>query len=162
MRSGVEVLLQKARQRTGLSDCGDDWLMGSLQTFVGGLDEPHISDFGRQFLNRQAVKDLCRRLAIIDCLKQNPEIEETSIPPDKLDQEQPFCLNRMGKVYAKLAEFENARPERVLNMQYVALLSTPVEEISRGTVKRISCWIRPWNRRPGCIAIRHVQSGLLT
>ena len=40
-----------------------------------------ISDFGRKFLSRQLLKDLIRRLQIIDCLKRNPEIEDTPIPP---------------------------------------------------------------------------------
>jgi hypothetical protein len=81
MSSIAQALLQKARQKTGLSDFGDDWFMGSLQAYLKGLDGPQISEFGKEFLARQAVKDLCRRLAIIDCLKKNPEIEDTPIPP---------------------------------------------------------------------------------
>ena len=81
MSSFAEALLQKARQQTGLSDFGDDWFMGSLEAYLSGLDGPQISEFGKEFLARQAVKDLTRRLAIIDCLKQNPEIEDTPIPP---------------------------------------------------------------------------------
>lgn len=81
MSSFATTLLQKASQKTGLSDFGDDWFMGSLEAYLGGLNGPQVSDFGREFLARQAVKDLCRRLAIIDCLKKNPEIEDTPIPP---------------------------------------------------------------------------------
>ena len=81
MSSFADTLLQKARQKTGLSDFGDDWFMGSLEAYLGALDGPQISEFGREFLARQAVKDLSRRLAIIDCLKQHPEIEGTPIPP---------------------------------------------------------------------------------
>ena len=77
----AQTLLQKARQKTGLSDFGDDWFMGSLEAYLSALDGPQISGFGREFLARQAVKDLSRRLAIIDCLKQHPEIEDTPIPP---------------------------------------------------------------------------------
>lgn len=77
----AEALMQKARDQTGLSDFGDDWFKGSLEAYLSGLDGPHISGFGREFLARQAMKDLSRRLAIIDCLKKNPEIEDTPIPP---------------------------------------------------------------------------------
>ena len=77
----AETLLQKARQKTGLSDFGDNWFMGSLEAYVSALDGPQISEFGREFLARQAVKDLSRRLAVINCLKQHPEIEDTPIPP---------------------------------------------------------------------------------
>ena len=48
-----------------------------------------------------------------------------------LNLEESFCLNRMGRVYTRMAEFEVAHPERVLNMQYVDLLNAPVEEIAR-------------------------------
>ena len=81
MSSLAQTLMQKAQQHTGLSDFGDDWFIGSLEAYLSGLDGPQLSDFGREFLARQAVKDLSRRLSIIDCLKQNPEIEETPIPP---------------------------------------------------------------------------------
>jgi hypothetical protein len=81
MRSFAEKLLENARQQTGLSDFGDDWFMASLEAYLSGLEGPQISEFGKQFLARQAVKDLSRRLAIIDCLKKNPEIEDTPIPP---------------------------------------------------------------------------------
>jgi hypothetical protein len=77
----ADTLLQKAQQQTGLSDFGDDWFMESLEAYLSGLDGPQISAFGSEFLARQAVKDLSRRLAIIDCLKRNPAIEETPIPP---------------------------------------------------------------------------------
>ncbi len=81
MSSFAQALLEKAQQQTGLSDFGDHWFMASLEAYVSGLDGPQLSKFGREFLARQAVKDLCRRLAIIDCLKQHPEIEDTPIPP---------------------------------------------------------------------------------
>jgi hypothetical protein len=81
MRSFAEKLLEKARQQTGLSDFGDDWFMAPLEAYLSGLEGPQISEFGKEFLARQAVKDLSRRLAIIDCLKKNPEIEDTPIPP---------------------------------------------------------------------------------
>lgn len=77
----TKALLQQAQQQTGLSDFGDDWFMGPLGAYVADLEANHLSDFGRTFLARQAVKDLARRLRIVDCLKRNPQIEETPLPP---------------------------------------------------------------------------------
>ena len=81
MSISVEALLEKARQESGLCDFGDDWFKGPLGAYVSDLDGTHLSGFGKDFLARQAVKDLRRRLAIVDCLKRNPEIEDTPIPP---------------------------------------------------------------------------------
>ncbi len=73
--------MQQAQEQTGLADFGDDWFMGPLAAYVTDLEADHLSDFGRTFLARQAVKDLARRLRIIDCLARNPGSEETPIPP---------------------------------------------------------------------------------
>ncbi|MBT4518786.1 MAG: sulfotransferase [Halieaceae bacterium] len=77
----TEVLLQKAREVSGLSDFGDDWFMGPLAAYASDLDSPHLSEAGTAFLTRLVQNDLVRRLRIINCLKQNPEIEDTPIPP---------------------------------------------------------------------------------
>ena len=77
----VEALLQGARQETGLKDYGDDWFMGPLQAYVADLDGAHLSEWGKAFLVRLVAKDLSRRLAIVDCLNKNPEIEDVPIPP---------------------------------------------------------------------------------
>ena len=81
MPPSAQDLLDKASKDTGLDDFGDNWFRGPLDAYVRGLDGPHLSDWGLAFLTRLIVKDLTRRLQIIDCLKQNPEIEETPIPP---------------------------------------------------------------------------------
>lgn len=81
MGLSAQDLLQQAEQKTGLSDFGDDWFMGSLEAYVSDLSNQHLSEWGAAFLTRLPVKDLVRRLQIIDCLKRNPQIEETPIPP---------------------------------------------------------------------------------
>ncbi|MFT5691512.1 MAG: hypothetical protein ACI92E_000841 [Oceanicoccus sp.] len=74
-------LLARACAKAGLSDFGDDWFRGALGAWVKDLDGPHLSERGRAFFERLVVKDLVRRAQVIDCLKKNPEIEETTIPP---------------------------------------------------------------------------------
>lgn len=81
MTISPEALLLQAQNHTGLSDFGDDWFRGPLAAYASDLDGEQLSDFGKTFLTRQVVKDLVRRLHIIDCLKRNPEIEDTPIPP---------------------------------------------------------------------------------
>lgn len=77
----VEHILQQAREKTGLSDFGDDWFLGPLGAFVSDLKGPHLSEFGREFMARLPVKDMIRRLHVIDSLKRYPEISEVEIPP---------------------------------------------------------------------------------
>ena len=74
-------LLDQASEETGLEDFGGDWFTGPLAAYVRDLEAPHLSAWGRSFLTRLVRKDLVRRLQIIDCLKQHPEIEDTPIPP---------------------------------------------------------------------------------
>lgn len=81
MLPSVQDLLDQASKDAGLSDFGDDWFLGPLAAYERGLDAPHLSEWGVAFLTRLVRKDLARRLQIVDCLKQNPEIEETPIPP---------------------------------------------------------------------------------
>lgn len=81
MPHSVQDLLDQASKDTGLSDFGDDWFRGPLEAYAKSLDGVQLSEWGHAFLTRLVTKDLSRRLQIIDCLKQNPEIEDTPIPP---------------------------------------------------------------------------------
>lgn len=81
MTVSATELLEKATEITGLRDFGDDWFRGALAAYVSDLGAPHLSDRGRAFLTRLVVKDLARRLEIVDCLKKHPQIEQTPIPP---------------------------------------------------------------------------------
>lgn len=81
MPPSAQDLLDQAVKATGLNDFGDDWFKGPLKAYVMSLDGAHLSEWGLAFLTRLAIKDLTRRLQIVDCLKKNPEIEDTPIPP---------------------------------------------------------------------------------
>lgn len=78
---GVEDLLQAAEERTGLSDWGDDWFLQPLAAWVEDLGSDHLNDVGRSFFTSLAVRDLCRRLEVVDTLDRHPEIDEVVIPP---------------------------------------------------------------------------------
>ena len=77
----VEDLLGAAEARTGLSDWGDDWFREPLAAWVDDLGRDHLNDVGRSFFTSLAVRDLCRRLDVIDALRRHPEIDEVVIPP---------------------------------------------------------------------------------
>ncbi len=81
MSISIDHLLNAARQEAGLQDFGDEWFLGPLGAYTKDLQLPHLSEWGRAFLTRLAHKDLVRRLQVIDCLKKNPEIEDTALPP---------------------------------------------------------------------------------
>jgi hypothetical protein len=79
--SRVEDLLAAAEARTGLSEWGDEWFRQPLAAWVEDLGSDHLNEVGRSFFTSLAVRDLCRRLEVIDTLRRNPEIDEVVIPP---------------------------------------------------------------------------------
>lgn len=77
----MAAIKKEAEERTGLKDFGDPFYEGPLLAWIHDLGNPAISDFGRKFLRRLGVRDLCRRLKVLDCLARHPEILEVEIPP---------------------------------------------------------------------------------
>lgn len=80
-RAEVEGILEDAAAAADLDDFGDEWFLGPLTAWVEDLAEPYLNDFGRSFLRRLAVRDVARRLRVLDVLRQHPEIAEVPIPP---------------------------------------------------------------------------------
>lgn len=78
---GVEDLLRAAEEQTGSFEWGDDWFLRPLAAWVDDLASEHLNDDGRAFLTSLAIRDLCRRLKVIDTLVRHPEIDEVEIPP---------------------------------------------------------------------------------
>jgi len=77
----MAAIEREAEAKAGLGDFGDRSFEGPLLAWVHDLQNPRINDFGRKFLRRLAVRDLCRRLEVLAYLKERPEIEEVEIPP---------------------------------------------------------------------------------
>lgn len=77
----VAAIKRDAEAKTGLRDFGDPSFEGPLLAWVTDLQNPRISDFGRAFLRRLAVRDLCRRLKVLAYLAEHPEILDVEIPP---------------------------------------------------------------------------------
>jgi hypothetical protein len=76
----VAALKLAAAERTGFNDFGDSFFEGPLAAWLNDLRGPVLSDFGRQFLHRLVFRDLCRRLKVVACLNEHPEILEVEIP----------------------------------------------------------------------------------
>lgn len=81
MRSGTGDLLAAAEERSGLSNWGDDWFLQAVDAWVEDLESPIINEAGRSFFTALAIRDLVRRLRVIDVLANNPEINKVEIPP---------------------------------------------------------------------------------
>ena len=77
----MAAIKSEAAAKTGLSDFGDSSFEGPLLAWVADLRNPQINDFGRRFLRRLAVRDVSRRLRVLACLAEHPEILEVEIPP---------------------------------------------------------------------------------
>jgi hypothetical protein len=76
-----QAMLDAAVAATGLSDFGDEWFRGPLDAWSRDLQQPNLTPFGRGFLRALAVRDLTRRLRVLNVLHQHPEIEDTPLPP---------------------------------------------------------------------------------
>jgi hypothetical protein len=77
----VAALKREAVKRTGFDDFGDSLFEEPLAAWVNDLSSPKLDDFGRQFLRRLALRDLCRRLKVLAFLAEHPQISEVEIPP---------------------------------------------------------------------------------
>ena len=77
----VDALLAAAEERTGLDRWGDDWFRQPLAAWVEDLNGDVINDAGRQFFSELAIRDLMRRLRVVNTLAENPSIAEVEIPP---------------------------------------------------------------------------------
>ncbi|MCP5060235.1 MAG: sulfotransferase [bacterium] len=77
----MAAIKDEAAAKTGCTDFGDPSFEGPLLAWVHDLGNPKINDFGRKFLRRLAVRDLCRRLDVLAYLKEHPEILDVEVPP---------------------------------------------------------------------------------
>ena len=76
----VDAVLRAASERAGLDDFGSDHFMGPLSAWCHDLGSDRLTDYGREFLRRQVVNDLTRRLHVVDTLRQHPEIDDVALP----------------------------------------------------------------------------------
>jgi hypothetical protein len=77
----VAALKCEAVKKTGFDDFGDPIFEKPLTAWVNDLINGNLNEFGRQFLRRLVINDLCRRLKVIAYLAEHPEISEVEIPP---------------------------------------------------------------------------------
>jgi len=77
----MAAIKREAAAKTGLGDFGDSSFEGPLLAWVDDLRNPQINAFGRKFLRRLAVRDLCRRLKVLAYLTEHLEILDVEIPP---------------------------------------------------------------------------------
>ena len=80
-RAALDSILEEAATAAGLDDFGDGWFLGPLAAWAEDLGQPILNDFGRRFLRSLAVKDVTRRLRVLDVLRRHPEIADVRIPP---------------------------------------------------------------------------------
>jgi hypothetical protein len=81
VRGVLDAIRAEAATAAGLDDFGGDWFLGPLAAWAEDLAQPSLSDFGRRFLRSLAVRDVARRLRVLDVLRRHPEIADVPIPP---------------------------------------------------------------------------------
>jgi hypothetical protein len=74
------AMLEEAASATVLGDFGDDWFLGPLSAWAVDLKQPNLTEFGYKFLRSLALRDLARRLRVLQTLRQHPAIAEVPIP----------------------------------------------------------------------------------
>lgn len=75
-----EVLLERARRRSGLADFGDPWFRDPLERLTGALEsDAALSTLGRMIAQGDLVRLLENRLHLVDTLQHNPEIEAAPV-----------------------------------------------------------------------------------
>lgn len=77
----VESIRARAIGATGLSDLGSRHFEEPLEFWVEDIEQPRLSDVARSLSERMIVRDLSRRLEVLDWRKRCPEIDEVEIPP---------------------------------------------------------------------------------
>jgi hypothetical protein len=77
----MDALKREAAKKTGFDDFGDTFFEGPLAAWVKDLSNRQLNDFGYHFLRRLVLRDLRRRLKVLKCLFEHPEILEVKIPP---------------------------------------------------------------------------------
>ena len=76
----IEQLLQAAREQAGLSDFGGDDFREPLQRLVNALNtEARLNDFGLIRAQMTINAGLVTRLAIVDYLKNHPEVRDEQV-----------------------------------------------------------------------------------
>lgn len=76
----IEQLLQAAREQAGLSDFGGDDFREPLQRLVNALNtEARLNDFGLIRAQMTINSGLVTRLAIVDYLKNHPEVRDEQV-----------------------------------------------------------------------------------
>jgi len=78
----VEGLIRAARERTGLSDFGDESFREPLSVLVRSIDaEAELHTVGRLITQIRLVGALCTRLRVADRLRREPSIQGVALAP---------------------------------------------------------------------------------
>lgn len=77
----ADDVVRQAQDQSGLDDVGSTHFLEPLACWVRDLDQSTLSDAGRSVLTDVAVGNLRTRLAVVDCLRRNPEIADVDLPP---------------------------------------------------------------------------------
>ena len=76
----ANVLMSAAKERTGLSDWGDDWYLEPMHWLVDAINkESELTEFGAGALPEMLIAHLVNQLEVHDWYKRHPEIDEEQI-----------------------------------------------------------------------------------
>lgn len=83
MTGGIAAddIVDDAIAATGITDVGDDWFMTPLALWASDLEQTNLTPRGQRFLRSLAVRDVSRRLRVLDTIRRHPEIDDVELPP---------------------------------------------------------------------------------
>jgi hypothetical protein len=76
----VASMEAEAAGRAGHGDFGAGNYRGALRAWAQDLLGPQLNEIGQAFMRRLAVSALVRRLRVLACLREHPEIAEVALP----------------------------------------------------------------------------------
>jgi len=81
MKASIESLKSAASEQTGLDDFGCGVYAEPLQAWAKDLNGSNLNERGKEFFKGLVVADLSKRLKLVQCFKDYPEIEGIVVPP---------------------------------------------------------------------------------
>jgi hypothetical protein len=102
-------IIRRARRRTGLHDCGDDYYLEALGRLTDAYEcEAELTPFGRWFIREVLISAVRSRLLLQNYLSRNPSVFDANLLPPLIVVGMPRTGTTL--LYNMLAQDPDARP----------------------------------------------------
>lgn len=139
----INDILKQAQQRTGLKELDSDSWQEGLGVILKLIEDPRMSDGGRQMVIVRSVEALANRLQVHDYIQQHPEVLEQRI-------EKPLFILGMPRTGTTVASYLlDCDPSRRSLLKWEAAHSAP------------PATPETWRTDPRCLAMLEKDKAIL-